>query len=499
MECLRAGYNPLMAEKKLILVTGATGYVGGRLVPRLLEAGYRVRCLVRDPSRLQGRGWLNQVEVAEGDAINPDDLVNAMRDVSVAYYLIHGMQGGKINAERDLQIARIFAYAAEEAGVERIIYLGELVDPTANLSPYLRARHETGYLLRYSKVPVTEIRAGMIIGSGSALFEMIRYLTEREPILVCPAWFFSQAQPIAIRDVLSYLVDAIHTPDSVGRVIEIGGPTRLTYADMLLGYAKERNLRRWLIRTPFHAPRLSAYWVHMVTPIHWRVVAPLIEGLRANLIVRDDDARKLFPHIQPLDFQTAVHLALGRIQRDNVETSWSDALVTAVGDVKPYEFVVEEGMYIERRQMELDLPAETVFRSYTGIGGERGWLYMDWSWALRGWLDKAIGGVGLRRGRRHPDEINPGESLDFWRVETVEKNRLMRLRAEMKLPGKAWLQFESLPKENDKTLFTVTAYFAPYGLFGFLYWYAMWPFHKPLFDGLARRLASRARVLARSY
>jgi uncharacterized protein YbjT (DUF2867 family) len=487
-----------MTEKKIILVTGATGYVGGRLVPKLLEAGYRVRCLVRDPSRLQGRGWLDQVEVTKGDALNPDDLVNAMRGVHAAYYLIHGMQGGKVNAERDLQIARNFAHAAEEAKIERIIYLGELVDPTANLSPYLRARHETGYLLRHGKVPVTELRAGMIVGSGSVLFEMIRYLTEREPLLVCPAWYFSQAQPIAIRDVLSYLLDSLTTPDSVGRVIEIGGPTRLTYADMLLGYAMERNLRRWLIRTPFYAPRLSAYWVHMVTPIHWRAVAPLIEGLRANLIVRDDAARRLFPQVKPIDFQTAVRLALGRIQRDDVETSWSDALVTAVGDVTPYKLSVEEGLFVERRQALLDLPAEKVFRAYSGIGGTRGWLYMDWAWAFRGWLDKAIGGVGLRRGRRHPDEIHPGEALDFWRVEAVEENRLMRLRAEMKLPGKGWMQFESLPKEDGKTLFTVTAYFAPYGLFGFLYWYAMWPFHKPLFDGLTRQIASRARVLGHS-
>lgn len=490
-----------MADKKLILITGATGYVGGRLVPKLLEAGYRVRCLVRDTSRLQGRAWLNKVEVAQGDALVPDQLANAMQDVSVAYYLIHGMQGGKVNAERDLQVARNFTHAAEEAGIERIIYFGELVDPTAHLSPYLRSRHETGYLLRYGKIPVTEIRAGMIIGSGSALFEMIRYLTEREPLLICPAWYFSQAQPIAIRDVLSYLVAAIKTPDSIGRVIEVGGPTRLTYADMLLGYAKERNLKRWLIPTPFYAPRLSAYWVHMVTPIHWRVVAPLIEGLRANLIVRDDTAKKLFPHIRPIDFQTAVRLALGRIQRDNVETSWSDALVTTLGDVKPYELTVEEGMFIERRQALLDLPPETVFRAYTGIGGERGWLYMDWGWALRGWMDKAIGGVGLRRGRRHPDEIHTGEALDFWRVETVKKNEKMRLRAEMKVPGKAWLQFESkpVPEDKKKTLFAVTAYFAPYGLFGLLYWYAMWPFHKFIFDGLTRSLASRARMLARSY
>lgn len=484
-----------MSLSKPILVTGATGYVGGRLVPRLIEAGYRVRVLVRDPARLHGRPWLDKVEVVTGDALIPSTLTEALRGVSTAYYLIHGKQGGRVNAERDLTMARHFADAARQAGVEHIIYLGELVDPTADLSPYLRARHESGYILRASGVPVTEFRAGMIVGSGSTLFEMIRYLSEREPLLICPAWFFSQAQPIAIRDVLAYLIAALHTPQAVGRLIEIGGPNRLTYAEMLLEYARERGLKRYLIRTPFHAPRLSAYWVHMVTPLHWRLVLPLIEGLRANLIVRDEAARALFPRIHPIDFRTAVHLALGRIQRDNVETSWADALVTTAGEVKPYTFTVEDGMFIERRQALLDLPLEAVFRSYMGIGGGRGWLYMDWAWAMRGWLDKAVGGVGLRRGRRHPDEIRAGEALDFWRVEQVEANRLLRLRAEMKLPGKAWLEFRSDPQDG-KTLFTVTAYFAPHGFFGFAYWYAMWPFHKFIFDGLTNRLASRARVLA---
>jgi uncharacterized protein YbjT (DUF2867 family) len=484
-----------MPSPKLILVTGATGYVGGRLVPRLLEAGYRVRVLVRDPARLDGRPWLEQVEVVTGDALTEGTLNEALKDVSIAYYLIHGKQGGRDNAERDLTVARNFAWAAEQIGVERIIYLGELVDPTSDLSPYLRSRHETGYILRYGGVPVTEFRAGMIVGSGSVLFEMVRYLGEREPVLFCPAWFFSQAQPIAIRDVLSYLIDALETPESIGRLIEIGGPTRLTYAEMLLEYAKERGLKRYLVRLPVNTPRLSAYWVHMVTPLHWRLVLPLIEGLRARLIVRDEAARRLFPQIKPIDFRTAVHLALGRIQRDNVETSWSDALVTVAGDIKPYKFTVEDGMYIETRQALLDLPPATVFRSFMGIGGERGWLYMDWAWEMRGWLDKAVGGVGLRRGRRHPDEVRAGESLDFWRVEQVEQDRLLRLRAEMKLPGKAWLEFRSEPKDG-RTLFTVTAYFAPYGLFGFLYWYAMWIPHRFIFDGLTNRLASRARVLA---
>lgn len=484
-----------MSQSKPILVTGATGYVGGRLVPRLIEAGYRVRVLIRDPARLHGRPWLEQVEVVTGDALTEGALTEALKGVSVAYYLIHGKQGGKVSAERDLTVARNFADAARDAGIEHIIYLGELVDPTADLSPYLRARHETGYILRSSSVPVTEFRAGMIVGSGSVLFEMVRYLSEREPVLVCPAWFFSQAQPIAIRDVLSYLIAALDTPEAVGRLIEIGGPTRLTYADMLLEYARERGLKRHLIRTPFYAPRLSAYWVHMVTPIHWRLVLPLIEGLRAQLIVRNEAAKSLFPQVKPIDFRTAVHLALGRIQRDNVETSWSDALVTTAGDIKPYTFTVEDGMFIERRQALLDLTPEAVFRSYMGIGGERGWLYMDWAWGIRGWMDKAVGGVGLRRGRRHPDEVYAGESLDFWRVEQVEPNRLLRLRAEMKLPGKAWLEFKSEPADG-KTLFTVTAYFAPHGLFGFLYWYAMWIPHRFIFDGLTDRLASRARVLA---
>ena len=487
-----------MSNNKVILVTGATGYIGGRLVPRLLDAGYSVRCLVRDPARLQGRPWLARVDVVMGDALDPASLDKALKGVSVAYYLVHGQRGGRLSAERDLQAARNFTRSAERQGVERIIYLGELVDSAADLSPYLRSRHETGYILRQSHVPVTEFRAGMIIGAGSAMFEMIRYLAEREPLFICPAWWFSEAQPIAIRDVLSYLLAALDNSKSSGKLIEIGGPTRLTYAQMLLAYSKIRHLKRVLIRTPFNVPRLSAYWVHMVTPIHWRTVLPLIEGLRARLVVHDDAARALFPLIKPIDFEYAVRLALGRVESDTVETSWSDALVNSAGDAQPYLFKVEEGMMLERRSLLVDLAPESVFRSYTGIGGARGWLYMDWAWALRGWIDKAIGGVGIRRGRRSPDEILSGESLDFWRVETVEKDRLMRLRAEMKVPGKAWLEFESLPQTGGKTLLTETAYFAPRGFWGFVYWYAMWPFHAFLFDGLIRRLATRAKLLSQA-
>ena len=484
-----------MTSNKLILVSGATGYVGGRLIPRLLEAGYQVRCLARDPERLQGHPWLGNVEVVEGDVLQPETLVPAMRDVAVAYYLIHGMQGGRVYAERDMNAARNFGQAADAAGIARIIYLGELLDPTARLSPYLRSRHETGYILRQGRIPVTEFRAGMILGSGSALFEMVRYLSEREPVLVCPRWFFSCAQPIAIRNVLDYLVAALDQPESIGKLVEIGGPGQLTYADMLMGYAKERGLKRVLIRTPFYLPHLSAYWVHMLTPVTYNAVLPLIEGLNTDSVVHNNLAQTLFPQIQLLDFQTAVRLALGRVENHNVETSWSDALVTSAGDVRPYVFVMQEGMFVEQRQRLVDLPAEAVFRSYTGIGGRRGWLYMDWAWGIRGWLDKIVGGVGLRRGRRDPDDIRTGESLDFWRVELVRPGRQMRLQAEMKLPGKAWLEFKSDPQENGKTLLTTTAYFDAHGLFGFLYWYAMWPFHRFIFDGMTRALAARAQAL----
>jgi len=482
-----------MADSKLILVTGATGYVGGRLVPRLLAAGYRVRCLVRDPARLQGRAWLNQVELASGDVLQPASLVAAMREVSVVYYLVHSLGGGGDFSERDLVAARNCASAAKSAGVERIIYLGGLGDPQANLSPHLRSRQETGAALREAGVPVTEFRAAVIVGSGSLSFEMIRYLTERLPVMICPKWVFTRIQPIAIRNVLDYLVAALDCPASSGRTLEIGGQDVITYAEMMSGYALARGLKRHLLAVPVLTPRLSSYWVHLVTPIPANIAQPLIKGLGNEVIVRDDSARKIFPAIHPLDYATAVRLALVKMDARNIETAWSDALTSSQGDKTPVTLISSEGMIIERRQRTVDASPERVYRSFTRIGGERGWLYLDWTWQLRGLVDRLFGGVGMRRGRRDPEELRVGDPLDFWRVERVEPGRLIRLRAEMKVPGRAWLEFESRAEPDGRTQLFQTAFFEPKGLFGLCYWYALYPIHSLIFSGLIRKIAELAR------
>jgi uncharacterized protein YbjT (DUF2867 family) len=481
-----------MKPSELILVTGATGYIGGRLVPRLLEAGYRVRCLVRDAERLKGRAWTDKVDVVEGDALQPETLLPAMEGVSAAYYLIHSLSDTDEFHERDMVVARNFAEAAKFANVKHIIYLGGLGDPEADLSEHLRSRQHTGDALREAGVPVTEFRAAIIVGSGSLSFEMIRYLTERLPIMICPRWVFTNIQPIAIDDVLKYMVSALSVPESAGRVIEIGGADVLTYGDMMLGYAKVRGLRRRLISVPVLTPRLSAHWVHWMTPVHAKVVYPLIEGLRNEVVVRDSAAQALFPEIRPVDYATAVRRALDDLEAGKVETTWSDALSTTLGDVRPLELTTEQGLNIERRQEIVAAPPEAVFHVFSGLGGERGWLYADALWQLRGIADRLVGGVGFRRGRRHRDEVRVGDALDFWRVEEVEPGRLLRLRAEMKLPGRAWLQFEARPLPENKTLLVQTAYLAPKGLFGFLYWYGLYPFHGLIFGNLIRAISERA-------
>ncbi len=480
------------AEPGLVLVTGATGYVGGRLVSRLLDSGRAVRCLVRDPGRLQGRPWIDRVQVSTGDVLDAASLTEAMRGVRVVYYLVHSLGGGADFSERDIEAAQNCARAAHAAGVARIIYLGGLGDPRAKLSAHLRSRHETGDALRSAGVPVTEFRAAVIVGSGSVSFEMVRYLTERLPVMICPRWVNTRIQPIAIRNVLDYLVAALDVPASAGLVVEIGGRDVLTYAGMMQGYAQARRLRRRLVAVPVLTPRLSSYWVHLITPIPAAIARPLIKGLGNEVVVRDDAACHLFPEIEPIDYPTAVRLALDRMALDDVETAWSDALTSSQGSTTPVALMDTEGMLIERRRLAVAAESEAVFRGFCSLGGARGWLYMDWAWQLRGRIDRLCGGVGMRRGRRHPVVLRVGDALDFWRVEAVEPGRLVRLRAEMRVPGRAWLEFRSEPAADGGTLLTQTAYFEPKGLGGLLYWYLLYPIHGFIFSGMIRGIAARA-------
>ncbi|MCZ7556066.1 MAG: SDR family oxidoreductase [Bacteroidia bacterium] len=475
-----------------ILVTGATGYVGGRLVPRLLESGRRVRCMVRDHARLQGRGWLQDVEVTEGDVFRPETLATAMQGVRTAYYLIHSMGGGTDFHDKDLTAARNFSAAARDAGVERIIYLGGLAGDADRLSEHLQSRQQTGEALREAGVPVTEFRAAVIVGSGSLSFEIIRYLTERVPIMISPRWVYTRTQPIGIRDVLEYLVAALDVPASAGRIIEIGGADVITYGEMMMTYARVRGLRRMMLPVPVLTPRLSSWWVDLVTPIPAVIARPLIDGLRNENIVRDFSARELFPHILPADYRTSVQRALARLQASSIETAWSDALCSSAGDRMPLVLTTHEGMIIEQRQRLVHATSEKVFRVFTGLGGKRGWLYMNWAWVARGFTDRLIGGVGLRRGRRDPEALRAGDALDFWRVEAVEQDHLLRLRAEMIVPGKAWLQFRILTDDEGSTQLTQTAFFASKGLAGWLYWYALYPIHALIFSGMIRSIAAEA-------
>ncbi|MBX7236665.1 MAG: SDR family oxidoreductase [Caldilineales bacterium] len=475
----------------LILVTGVTGYIGGRLVPHLLASGQRVRVLTRDASRLQGRAWVDQVEIVQGDVLDPDSLAPAMSDVFAAYYLIHSMSGENFH-ERDLAAAANFGQAAAEAGVERIIYLGGLGDPETDLSLHLRSRQQTGQALAAAGAPVTEFRSAVVVGSGSVSFEMIRNLTERLPVMICPQWVYTRVQPIGIRDVLDYLTAALSVEESAGRVVEIGGADILTYAEMMQGYAAVRGLRRWLISVPVLTPRLSSYWVHWMTPVPSEIARPLIEGLRNEVIVRDESARLLFPHIQPMDYRTAVARALVKLDAKKVETTWSDALASSRGDKPSIMLSSQEGMIVERRQQEVQASPAQIFAAFTALGGKRGWLYWNWAWRVRGVIDRLVGGVGLRRGRRHATDLRVGDAVDFWRVEAVEAERMLLLRAEMKLPGLAWLQFETAPLADGRSLLRQRAFFAPKGLSGLAYWYLLYPVHRFIFSGMAQSLARLA-------
>ncbi len=466
-----------------VLVTGATGYIGGRLVPRLLRRGHRVRVLVRNPIRVRGRPWADHVELVVGDLLKPESLGGLCDDIDAAYYLVHSMYAGDDFAQQDREAADNFCQAAQ--ALRHVVFLGGLL-PRSRISEHLRSRAEIGQILA-DYLPTTEFRAGPIIGSGSASFEMLRYLTERLPVMIGPSWVNNTIQPIAVRDVLSYLLAAIDVGPS--GVVEIGAD-RLTYKEMMAVYAEVRGLRRWITSVPPVLPvAVGARFCGIVAPIPNALVVPLVHGMVRDLTVVDERAQQLFPDIKPICYRKAVKLALCRIQQQAVETRWSGAQT----DDPTYTHRDCRGLVREVRSRHIEAHPEAVFRVFASLGGERGWLTWNWAWKVRGFLDKLIGGPGLRRGRRDPNELLNGEVVDFWRVELIEQPRVLRLRAEAKLPGKAWLQWETVP-ERGGTRLTQTAAFAPRGLPGALYWYLLYPFHRLIFTAMIKAIGEQATM-----
>jgi uncharacterized protein YbjT (DUF2867 family) len=476
-----------MNQAGRVLLTGATGYVGGRLLVELEKRGVPLRCLVRREGALVRRVSAS-TEIALGDALDGEAVARALAGVRAAYYLIHSMGAGEDFAEKDRQAARIFGSAAREAGVARIIYLGGF-GGGGRTSEHLESRRETGEILRASGVPVVWFEASIVIGSGSLSFEMIRALVERLPVMICPRWVAVEAQPIAVEDVVAYLADALELPPGAERVYEIGGLERVTYAGLMREYARQRGLRRWLIPVPVLTPRLSSLWLGLVTPLYARVGRKLIESLRTPSVVRDDAARRAFS-IVPRGVAEAIRRALAHEDAAFARTRWSDP-VSSSGLLDRYGSGNPGTRLIDSRTVRVDAPPEAAFDAVARLGGERGWYYGDWLWELRGFLDLLAGGVGIRRGRRHESELEVGDAVDFWRVEKIEANRLLRLRAEMRLPGRAWLQFETTPDAGG-TEIRQTAIFDSVGLFGALYWYGLYPLHRLIFAGMLREIARRS-------
>ncbi|MFJ9457786.1 SDR family oxidoreductase [Kitasatospora sp. NPDC101447] len=483
------------------LVTGATGYIGGRLVPELLAAGYRVRCLARDPGRLRDQPWRAEVEAAAGDVTRPETLPGALDGVDVAYYLVHSLGTGTDFEATDRHAARAFARAAAAAGVTRIVYLSGLLPagvPEAALSPHLRSRAEVGRLLRSAGVPTAELRAAVIIGSGSASFEMLRYLTERLPVMVTPRWVDTRIQPVAVRDVLAYLVAAAALPPEVDRPFDIGGPDVLTYRLMMHRYARAAGLpRRVIVPVPVLTPALSSHWVGLVTPVPGPLARPLVESLRHEVVCHEHDIARWIPDPPAglTGFDRAVDLALRRIRDAQVTTRWSSAsLPGAPSDPLPTDPDWAGGsLYQDLRERRVAADPAAVWRVVEGIGGDNGWYSLPAAWALRGTLDRLAGGVGLRRGRRDRHHLRVGDALDFWRVEEIEPGRLLRLRAEMRLPGLAWLELRVAPGRDGGALYRQRALFHPHGLAGHAYWWSMAPFHGLVFGAMARNITDRAR------
>jgi uncharacterized protein YbjT (DUF2867 family) len=491
-----------MASHLRCLVTGATGYIGGRLVPELLAAGYTVRCMARDPGKLADRPWSDDIEVAKADVSDAAALRKALADCDVAYYLIHSLGTGSSFEQRDRDAARAFADAARGADVKRIVYLGGMISgQEGDLSPHLRSRAEVGDILLDSGVPTAALQAAVIIGSGSASFEMLRYLTERLPAMITPKWVTTRIQPIAVRDVLRYLVGAATLPADVNRRFDIGGPDVLTYADMMRRYAAVAKLPpRLLVSVPVLTPSLSSHWVGLVTPVPSGLARPLVESLRVEVVAAEHDIAQYIPDppegLLPLD--RAIELALTHTLEGDVSTRWSSASIPgAPSDPLPSDPEWAGGsLYVDERTSVVDAPPEALWRVIEGIGGTSGWYSFDAAWAVRGVMDRLVGGVGLRRGRRDPVHLRPGDALDFWRVEAIVPGELLRLRAEMKLPGLAWLELHVGRDDDGRTSYRQRAIFQPHGLTGHAYWRSISPFHGVVFGGMLRNITAAAEKAA---
>ncbi len=490
---------------KPILLTGATGYIGGRLVPQLLEKGYHVRCLARDVRKLSGRGWDEdpRVEIVRGDVLDRDSVRSAMEGSGAAYYLVHSMLAGERAFEdQDRAAAENFAAGAEAAGVDRIIYLGGLGQRSEKLSAHLASRHEVGDVLRTGPVPVTELRAAMIVGSGSASFEMLRSLVHKLPLMICPRWVETRTQPIAIRDVLAYLIGSLENPETAGGTFDIGGPDILTYHQMMLRFAGLQGFRRWVIVVPVLTPRLSAYWVNLMTPVNAGMAFALIESLAFETICEEGKIHELVP-IPRTGFDDACQWALDKVNQNAVETRWTNASLPARGlpdrseRVSPSVLAPDNCPIRDQQRCPAGVPALALFDKVRRIGGHVGWYYAGFLWKIRGGMDRAIGGVGLRRGRRDPVSVRIGDAIDFWRVEDVVPGRRLLLHAEMIVPGDAWLEFRVEPRGDDQSELIQTAYFKPSPIWGKLYWYACFPLHWFVFSGMARNIVRAAERDAR--
>ncbi len=486
---VRTGHTHPVAAPPLVLLTGATGYIGGRLLKLLEGRGARVRCMARQPARLVARVG-GATEVVEGDVADYASLRGALAAVDTAYYLVHAMGSAGSFREQDRAWAENFGRAAKEAGVRRIIYLGGLGHGD-DLSEHLASRQEVGDVLRASGVPILEFRSGVIIGSGSLSFAMVRALVEKLPVMITPRWVRTPTQPISVRDVLDYLIAALDHETHESVIYEIGGADQTSYLGMMKAYAKQRGLRRLFVPVPFLTPWLSSRWLGLVTPVYARVGRKLIEGLRNETVVTDDRALRDFPGIQPADTAEAVARAL-KAEDDRVaETRWSDAR-SSFGTVRRWGGVKFGSRLVDSRVVKAPGTPAQMFAPIQRIGGKRGWYYGTWLWRVRGFIDLLCGGPGLRRGRRHPVDLRQGDTLDFWRVEEFEADHLLRLYAEMKVPGRAWLQFEVTPEADGQTAIRQTAVFDPIGLGGLLYWYGVYPLHVLVFRGMLNGIRKRA-------